>query len=195
LMHSNSTDYFFQPVPAAIEAASMNLNLYMLKDSDLNGVHVQRGLDPNRKLHPMTRAILVGFFAAIAAADTVTTSDELSVNGSLVKMSEGVIQLEVSSRSGKKLRWIPMKKVGSIEFNSTVFNPGGPPKVFGIKPPVEQEKAPPKAAERPTQGGTIVLRGGESKPCKLVSIDAAKVHCDSAEWGRPIVLRILVSPR
>jgi hypothetical protein len=50
LMHSNSTYYFFQPVPAASEAASMNLNLYMLPDSDLNGVHVQRGLDPNRKL-------------------------------------------------------------------------------------------------------------------------------------------------
>jgi hypothetical protein len=144
----------------------------------------------------MTRAILVGFLAAVAAlADTVTTSDQLSVNGSLVKMSEGVVQLEVSSRSGKELRWIPMSKVGSIEFNSTVFNPGGPPKVFGIKPPAEQQKAPSKAAERPAQGGTIVLRGGESKPCKLVSIDADKVHCGGAEYGRQIVLRILVSPR
>jgi uncharacterized membrane protein YhaH (DUF805 family) len=42
LLHYKSTYYFFQPVPKE-RAGSMNL--YILADSDLAGIHVQRGLD------------------------------------------------------------------------------------------------------------------------------------------------------
>ena len=140
----------------------------------------------------MSRTIPVFALAAVAAfADTVTTSDQLSVNGSLVQMANGVVQLQVSSRGGKEMRWIPMDKVASIEFNSTVFNAGGPPKLYGIKPPEEEKKAT-KKAERPTgQPETIVLRGGQNKPCKLLSIDSGQVHCEGADYSRQTVLRIL----
>ena len=44
LLHHKNTYYFFQPVP---EKGPGSLNLYALSDSDLAGVHVQRGLDRN----------------------------------------------------------------------------------------------------------------------------------------------------
>jgi hypothetical protein len=142
----------------------------------------------------MSRAILVCLLsAAVGLADTVTTSDQLSVNGSLVEMSNGVIQLQVSSRSGKELRWIPVSKVAAIEFNSTVFNAGGPPKLYGIKPSVNEERPSKKAAAPAGQQETIVLRGGQSKACRLLSIDQAQVHCEGAEYSRQVVLRILAA--
>jgi hypothetical protein len=50
LMHFNNTYYFFQPVPQAADGANMNLNLYLLPESSVMGVHVQRGLDASAKL-------------------------------------------------------------------------------------------------------------------------------------------------
>jgi hypothetical protein len=50
LMHFNNIYYFFQPVPQAAEGASMNLNLYLLPESSVTGVHVQRGLDASARL-------------------------------------------------------------------------------------------------------------------------------------------------
>jgi hypothetical protein len=44
LLHYKSTYYFFQPVP---KDGTGSMNLYTLSDSDLDGVHVQRGLDRN----------------------------------------------------------------------------------------------------------------------------------------------------
>ncbi|MGO9166673.1 MAG: hypothetical protein ACLP56_07355 [Candidatus Sulfotelmatobacter sp.] len=45
LLHFKGTYYFFQPVHPGIGS----LNLYMLSDSDLVGVHIQRGLDQNEE--------------------------------------------------------------------------------------------------------------------------------------------------
>ena len=42
LLHVKGTYYFFQPVPAT---GIGSLNAHVLSDSDLLGVHVQRGLD------------------------------------------------------------------------------------------------------------------------------------------------------
>ncbi len=44
LLHYKSAYYFFQPVP---KERTGSMNLYVLSESDLAGVHVQRGLDPN----------------------------------------------------------------------------------------------------------------------------------------------------
>jgi hypothetical protein len=44
LLHQRNTYYFFQPIPGQ-KAGSMNL--YMLSDSDVEGVHIQRGLTRN----------------------------------------------------------------------------------------------------------------------------------------------------
>lgn len=47
LLHLKGTYYFFQPLPAN---GIGSLNLYMLSDSDIVGVHVQRGLDRNESV-------------------------------------------------------------------------------------------------------------------------------------------------
>lgn len=44
LLHYKSAYYFFQPVP---RERTGNMNLYVLSESDLAAVHVQRGLDRN----------------------------------------------------------------------------------------------------------------------------------------------------
>jgi hypothetical protein len=43
LLHMNDTYYFFQPTP---NGGTNNLVLYVLKDSELLGVRIQRGLEP-----------------------------------------------------------------------------------------------------------------------------------------------------
>jgi hypothetical protein len=47
LLHFKGTYYFFKPVRGS---GIGSLNLYMLSDSDLVGVHVQRGLDQNEEV-------------------------------------------------------------------------------------------------------------------------------------------------
>ena len=44
LLHYKSAYYFFQPVP---KERTGSMNLYVLSESDLAAVHVQRGLDRN----------------------------------------------------------------------------------------------------------------------------------------------------
>jgi hypothetical protein len=44
LLHQRNTYYFFQPVPGQNAG---NMNLYILSDSDVEGVHIQRGLTRN----------------------------------------------------------------------------------------------------------------------------------------------------
>jgi hypothetical protein len=136
-------------------------------------------------------------------ADTVTTADHLSVNGVLTNMSKGTITLEARYASGPKTLMIPMSMVESIEFNSTAFNPGAPPKAYGLGPGDSSagRPAPPKQA---VAADAIELRGssGERQPCKVVSIDEGIVHCEAVaapkekgkptEYPRRIVLRILV---
>jgi hypothetical protein len=44
LLHYKGAYYFFQPVP---KGPAGSLNLFVLSDSDVSGIHVQRGLDRN----------------------------------------------------------------------------------------------------------------------------------------------------
>lgn len=44
LLHYKSAYYFFQPVP---KEPAGSLNLFVLSDSDLSGIHIQRGLERN----------------------------------------------------------------------------------------------------------------------------------------------------
>jgi hypothetical protein len=46
LLHSKGAYYFFKPVRAP---GIGSLNLYVLSDADLLGVHVQRGLDQSNE--------------------------------------------------------------------------------------------------------------------------------------------------
>ena len=136
-------------------------------------------------------------------ADSVTTLDHLSVNGVLTKMAGGTITLEARYAAGPKTLTIPMSAVETIEFNSVAFNPGAPPKAYGLGPgesPTQRAPAPkPDVA-----ADAVELRGGngERQPCKVASIDEGVVHCEAAasgkdkgkpvEYPRRTVLRILV---
>src|ERR1035438_3575933 len=98
--------------------------------------------------------------------DTVTTLDHLSVNGVLTKMSEGTITLEARYAAGPKTLMIPMSTVETIEFNSTAFNPGPPPKPYGLGPGNSRTPRPVPPKE-PIVADAIVVRGarGERQPC------------------------------
>jgi hypothetical protein len=136
-------------------------------------------------------------------ADSITTMDHLTVNGVLSKMAQGTITLEARYASGSKTLMIPMGMVESIEFNATAFNPGAPPKAYGLGPgasPAERPAQPKQAVV----ADAIELRGasGEREPCKVVSIDEGTVHCEAVpaakekgkptEYPRRMVLRIQV---
>jgi hypothetical protein len=135
-------------------------------------------------------AIVLALLTCKAAhPDTITTKDNLSINGSLVGMSNGILTLKARFLSKEKEVWIPVEDVRSIEFNSLTSNPGPPPKILGIGPPADQT-TPQK---EPSIGDVIVFRGGERKPCILVRIDADRVHCDPNDtaYNRITALRII----
>jgi hypothetical protein len=141
----------------------------------------------------MMRAALLTLMAAVAAyPDTVTTTDHLSLNGTLTKMSDRTVTLEAKFSAGPKTLQIPMGMIDSIEFNSIAFNPGAPPKTFGLGPGTgpAPKQTPAQAAEK----DVVVLRGNQRKACKLVSVDEAVVRCEGKgnEYSRKIVLRVLI---
>ena len=122
-----------------------------------------------------------------ARPDTITTTDGSSVNGSILEVSKNVVKIRSQFPSNTREIWVPVQDIQSIEFNSQTFNPGAPPEIQGWGPPTQESQA--KAAGG---GVTIVLRGGERKPCNLTAIDADAVHCGfpDAVYPRSKVLRI-----
>jgi len=149
-------------------------------------------------------ATLVVLTATIGYSDTVTTTDHMSVNGILVKLSAGTITLKAQFRSGPTTLLIPLSAVEIIEFNSVAFNPGPPPRAFGIGP--GSSSSPAGVSQKPrTITDGIELRGsnGERQTCKVISIDESVVQCSGTssasnnsgrprEYRRKIVARILV---
>jgi hypothetical protein len=156
------------------------------------------------KVTVIRNATALGFLMlGCGYADSVTTLDHLSVNGVLTKMAGGTITLEARYAAGPKTLTIPMSAVETIEFNSVAFNPGAPPKAYGLGPgesPAQRAPAPKPAVV----ADAVELRGGngERQPCKVASIDEGVVHCEAAasgkdkgkpvEYPRRTVLRILV---
>lgn len=124
----------------------------------------------------------------LARPDTITTKDNLSINGSVVGMSNGVVTIKAQFSSEEKKISIPIKYLESIEFNLLTNNPGAPPKVLGLGPPAGQTPQ-----EEPPIGDVIVFRGGARQACILVRIDADRVHCDPNDtaYNRKAVLRIV----
>jgi hypothetical protein len=136
---------------------------------------------------------LVGLGLCPLGADTITTKDHASVNGSLIKMANGEMTIVARYSSGEKPLRIKIEATEIIEFNGTTFNSGAPPKALGVGPPLNSESKTPPA--RPQNGtDTIILRGAQRKPCKLVGIDEQLVHCagKDGDYNRRIVIRVLV---
>ena len=156
------------------------------------------------KLSVMVKSALVACLTATPCfADSVTTVDHLTVNGVLTAMSEGKITLEAHYASGTKTLTILLSNVETIEFNTLAFNPGPPPKTLGLGPGTSTATHPAGPAQ-PTAGDTLEFRGsnGQRQPCRLISIDAYKVYCETPttgkkadkpiEFPRQMVLRVLV---
>jgi hypothetical protein len=149
----------------------------------------------NRKLLAVAGTLLIG---VPAWSDTVTTKTNLSVSGSLVGMSDGVITLNSRFSSGTRALQFSIDSLQSIEFNSMTYNPGAPPKVLGIGPAQNQAPAPDEVVA----ADVIVLRGNDRRPCKLMRIDVNRVYCDpkdskspSSSYGRSVVLRIVLGAK
>ena len=45
LLHSKGAYYFFRPIPQSLTAKADKLDLYILSDSEVLGIHIQRGID------------------------------------------------------------------------------------------------------------------------------------------------------
>lgn len=137
---------------------------------------------------------VIALLSALSAlCDTVTKNDHLSVNGSLTRLSDGVITLEAQfAQRGKtpeiKVLHISISDVESVEFNYTTFNSGAPPKALGITPAPVPSKEPLAAADQ------LLLRGGQLKACKLIGIDQEFVHCagKDGDYPRRVTRRIQV---
>src|SRR4051812_34548338 len=119
-------------------------------------------------------AMLAWLGSSFLSADTITTRDQLSVNGSLVKLAGD--EMTIVARYASRDKPTPVEKtfqvkrndVDVLEFNATTMNSGAPPVSIGIGPPIKAGKiapSPPEAAD------TIVLRGGQRRDCKLIEID------------------------
>ena len=123
--------------------------------------------------------------------DTVTTTEKVSVNAKVIKLTDNELTVVARFESGDKTFQIAQSDTEIIEFNNTTFNAGAPPKAFGLGPPLKNEKIPRSTPESPD---TIVLRGGQHRECKLTGIDDQFVHCfgKDGDYPRKIVLRILV---
>jgi len=137
--------------------------------------------------------LVLALFAIPAFGDTVTTRDNVSVNGKLIEMKTGVVGLETHSPQGTEQRYITLDNIAAIEFNSALYNSAAPPKVFAIAPP-----SPSASVQKtPTPADTVVLRGNERKDCKLAGITSAAVVCEGKgnQYSRILVIRIQVVPR
>ena len=141
-----------------------------------------------------TLALLTLFTSAPAYPDTVTMTNHLSVNGVVKQMENRIILLDAKFREGTKSLTVYMSEVESIEFNSTTFNPGAPPKVLTIGRPSDSKL--PVDPHR-LAGDTLVLRGGARKECKLHFIDPQVVRCEGKnnDYSRKSVLKIFIGVR
>jgi hypothetical protein len=145
----------------------------------------------NRTWFAVTCLILV---SVPARSDTITIVKNLSYNGTLLGLSNGVVTLEAHFPSGIQTMRFRIDSVRSIEFNSAVNN-GPPPKTVGIGP----AQTSSAAATEAVPGDIIVLRGNDRRICKLVSIDTNSVFCaqqgnrsGTSSWARGLVLRVQV---
>ena len=129
-----------------------------------------------------------------ASADTITMKDNISIHGSLLEMSNGLLRIRVRFPSEEeKEATIPVKDVQSIEFNLLTFNSGAPPKILGFGPPNRQNAS----QKEPHSEDVVVLHGGARLSCILVGIDTDRVHCDPNDfsYSRSAVLRIVLGSK
>jgi len=115
----------------------------------------------------------------VAEADTVTTRDSRSWNGTIQTMQNGILTLSAAFPGMTSQLPFGLTTLRAIEFNSTTFNPGSSP---GLATPASASLS-----------GTVYPKppGSTGTPCKNIAIDLNNVTCDKLSWPRQNVVRIL----
>ena len=142
---------------------------------------------------PSLTLALIWFAIRPLGADTITTTDRASVNGSLTTLANGEITFVARYVAEDKTLLIKLKDTDVIEFNANKQNFGSPPTAatFGPSRASESKTHLPQPQE---DAGKIILRGDQRKPCTLVAIDTQFVHCEGkdGDYNRKIVIRVVV---
>jgi hypothetical protein len=137
-------------------------------------------------------AIMLLLVSPSAYGDSVTTTDNLSINGTIKGLTDTTINLEARFPSGITSYSIQRSKVVRIDFNFITYNSGAPPKTFGLGPSAGGETA---SRPQDPQTDTIVLKGNSRRPCRLAAVDADTIHCTDSAYPRNQSLYVLVGQR
>lgn len=120
--------------------------------------------------------------SAAAYAETVTSADSRSWNGTMMQIQNGIVSLKATFPGGKTatLQFGP-SMLRSIEFNPNTYNPGAPPSI---------NPGPGGALS-----GTVYLRDKTGTKCSGIAYDAQKqtVSCSGGSWPKQNVLRIILT--
>jgi hypothetical protein len=128
----------------------------------------------------MTRFVIVLFALAalIGKADTVTTRDSSSWNGN-VTITNDVLKLVATFRSGPITLQFGANYVREIDFNTARYNPGSNPANLLPKP------------NGGVFSGTVYTANRTSQKCGNITVEPGRVWCDGKLV--PGVIRISVA--
>jgi hypothetical protein len=125
---------------------------------------------------------VIALAALTAKADTITTRDSRSWNGSVVQIQGGVLQLKAYFASGSPtILQLGANYIRAIEFNATMHNPTAVPNL------------PP--ATGGNLAGTVYTGDKKAHSCTDITIDAESVNCagkSPEKLARQSVMRILI---
>ena len=144
----------------------------------------------------MKTTILFLLMVATIRADSVETTDKLTIYGRIERMDQNELKLIASFRSqtpsglATQELSIPRSLIVKIEFNATTFNPGGPAAI-GARPPDGSRTGPP-----PGGRDVAVLVDGHRQQCDAATIDnEQRLHCGKQEYPRTAVIRIFLATK
>lgn len=124
-------------------------------------------------------------------ADSVTTTDNLTIFGHIDQLDRTMVKLTGRFRTAKGVEtrpWqCPRTQVVKIEFNATTFNSGAP-LVAGANP--GSPTPPPRVTA--ASSDVAVLRGGENRKCAGIAVVGETVVCGKDALERSRIIRILL---
>ena len=128
--------------------------------------------------------VLITFAALAAKADTVTTRDSSSWNGTVIQIEGGVLQLKAAFPTGTPTLNFGANYLRSVEFNTTTYNPGANP-----------TKLLPKANGKPFSGTVYMVKAQQPQNCTNITIFVGSGHllCDGQSLDLKNVIRLLIN--
>jgi len=139
----------------------------------------------------ISKILLIALTITLAKADTVTTQDSRTWNGTIKTMQYGILTLSAAFPSGSAILTFGSDYIRAIEFNTLAYNPGANP-VNALPKPNPNPKTLPgmiyrklKKTEKPISCQDITA----------VAADARNIQCGTTSVPRSDVVRILVGPQ